>query len=113
MTPSKVPAPSTLWAKRTKPKSSEKGLDLQNLVVQWIHRKGKGESMKSKTVTVYMMNDYSWGLVQELDAPNNSATVRIDKDGLRWFENIDIADVAIADMAELLNFVKSLSFEKI
>ena len=66
----------------------------------------------SKTVNVYMKNDYSWGLVQEPDAPNNSATVRIDNDGLRWFENIDIADVAVADMAELLNFVKSLSFEK-
>ena len=60
-----------------------------------------------------MQADYSWGLNFNPNAPNNTATVRFDRDGTRWFEEINIGNVEVSDTVELLNFVKSLTYEKV
>ena len=60
-----------------------------------------------KTVTIYMQAHYSWGLNLGANAPENTATIRRDKDGTLWFESINVANIAMADMAELLKFATS------
>lgn len=65
--------------------------------------------MSSRNITVRMNNYYGWttGKV-EPDAPNNTAEVRIDDDGSRWFDSISVGNVTPGELCELAEFVAKM-----
>lgn len=65
--------------------------------------------MSSKHVTVRMNDYYGWTIeAVEPDAPNNTAVVRIDEDGSKWFDSISVSNITPGELCELAEFVAKL-----
>lgn len=63
----------------------------------------------SKFYHIRMNNEYEWTIGPvEPTAPQNMAVVRVDRDGSKWLESCDIANVSMSDIQRLLDYCNAV-----